>query len=362
MKFGNFKTVINLFRSPAKKFLGVDIGTSAIKIVELSKAREIVKLENYGQIAVQSSEEKPFMVFERSTLLLSNQRVAEAINNILTKSQTSTKDTSFSIPDFSTFFTFLELPMMEKQEMSSAVRFEARQHIPLPLSEVVLDWSIVEDAVSAKKKSKVKILLVAVPYEIINQYQAIAKLCGLRLLALEAEVFGLLRSLVANKKGVIGMVDVGAQSTTFSIVENGKLKVTHSSDMSGNELTRVLSKSLSIKYNEAEELKRKYGVKVPEMPVGRILTPLVDSLVNEINKIVRNFYHAEGKEVEGIVLSGGSILLPGLREYLAVWLKKPVEIGNPFYNILYPPVLDDTLKEIGPSYAIAVGTALRGFE
>ncbi|KKQ77233.1 MAG: Type IV pilus assembly protein PilM [Parcubacteria group bacterium GW2011_GWC1_38_6] len=362
MNLPNFKTFFNFLRNPSKKFLGIDIGTSAIKIVELTKSKEIVKLENYGQITVQSDEEKPFAVFEKSAFLLSNQSVAEAINNIIGKAQMSTRDAFFSIPDFSTFFTFMELPAMEKQELASAIKFEARQHVPLPLSEVVLDWSIIENTSKGNQKSKVKILLVAVPYEIVNQYQAIAKLCQLRLIALEAEIFGLLRSLVGYKKGVVCAIDIGAQSTTINIVENGKLKMTHSTDISGNELTRVLSKSLNIKYNEAEGLKRKYGVQVPEMPVGRILTPLIDSLVNEINKIIRNFYHTEGKEVGELVLSGGSILLPGIRDYLYVWFKRPVAIGNPFENVLYPPVLEDTLKIMGPSYAIATGVALRGFE
>ncbi|OHA76609.1 MAG: hypothetical protein A3H01_01680 [Candidatus Wildermuthbacteria bacterium RIFCSPLOWO2_12_FULL_40_9] len=362
MELGNLKTIFNFFNRPQKKFLGIDIGTSAIKLVELSKPKEVINLENYGQMTVQPDEEKPFAVFEKSNFSLSNQSVAEVINDITNKAQISAKDTFFAIPDFSTFFTFIELPIMEKQELTAAVKFEARQHIPLPLSEVVLDWSIVENSTPGKRKSKVKILLVAVPYEIINQYQTIAKLCQLRLVALEAEVFGLLRSLAADKKGVVCLVDIGAQSTTINIIESGKLRMTHSSDISGNELTKVLSKSLNIKYNEAEELKRKYGAKVPEMPVGRILTPLIDSLINEINKITKNFYHTEGKETDELVLSGGSILLPGIKEYLYVWFKKPVEIGNPFRNILYPPVLEDVLKEMGPSYAIATGVAMRGFE
>lgn len=362
MNLPNFKKVFKFFRSPAKKFLGIDIGTSAIKIVELSKEKDRVVLGNYGQMSVQPDEDKPFVVFEKSSFSLSSESVADAINDIINKAEMSTRETFFAIPDFSTFFTFIDLPLMDKQELNSAVRFEARQHIPLPLSEVVLDWSIVDNVSRGKSKSKVRILLVAVPYEIVNQYQAIAKLCQLRLISLEAEIFGLIRSLSANKKGLHCIVDIGAQSTTINIVEDGKLKMTHSIDISGNELTKVLSKSLSVKYNEAEDLKRKYGVQVPEMPVGRILTPIVDSLVNEINMIIKNFYHTEGKEVDTLILSGGSILLPGIRDYLHNWFRKPVEIGNPFESIAYPLVLEDMLKILGPSYAIATGAALRGFE
>ena len=252
------------------------------------------------------------------------------------------------------------MPQMSAPELASAVRFEARQHIPIPLSEVVLDWSIVEGG--ANKNSSVKILLVAVPYEIVTQYQEIAKLSQLHALSLEAEVFGILRSLGANTKGTIGLIDIGAQSTTFNIVDNGKLKATHSSDIAGNELTKILSKSLNIKYNEAEELKKKYGISTPEMPAAKVLMPLVDLLVNEIKKVADDFFQQEGKNMERIILAGGSALLPGLDTYLSHWFEKPVEIGNPFGGIAYPAQLQEILQEIGPSYAIAVGMALRGFE
>jgi len=350
------------FRKPSKRFLGIDIGTSAIKIVELSKLKDRVKLENYGEMGTQTLTERPFRTFERETLLLSDQDIAKAITTILEKAQIGTREAFFSIPDFSSFFTFLELPPMKKEEIASAIQFEARQHIPLPLSEVTLDWSITEGEISDRKRSRLKILLVAVPHEVINQYQAIARLSQIQLISLEAEIFGLVRALIKNKMAIIGLVDIGAQSTTFSIIENGVLKITHSFDISGNELTRVLSKSLNIRYNEAEELKKKYGIKSPEMPVGRVLSPLIDLMGGEIEKIFRNYHQTEGKDIEKIILAGGQALLPGLKEYLSDGIKKPVEIANPFANISYPPVLEEVLKEMGPAYAIAIGVAFRGFE
>lgn len=351
------------FKKPFKRFLGIDIGTTSIKIVELSGLRERIKLENYGEIGAQMFYRKPFRTFEKSTLLLSNQDIAKAIGAIFKEAKIENREAVFSIPDFSTFFTFLELPPMTQEEISSAVQFKARQHIPLPLSEVVLDWSIIEEGeVSNREKAGLKVLLVAVPHEVINQYQEIARLSQIRLLALEAEVFGLLRSLIKDKKGTITLVDIGAQSTTISIVENGVLKITYSFDVSGNELTRLLSKSLNISYNKAEDLKKRHGIGFSEMKIGRVLSPLIDLMLSEIEKISQNFYKAEGKEIEKVILAGGSALLPGLKEYSSKRLKKTVEIANPFTEIFYSPVLEQTLREIGPSYAIAVGMALRGFE
>ncbi|MBU0476408.1 type IV pilus assembly protein PilM [Patescibacteria group bacterium] len=357
-----------LSKKLSKKFLGIDIGTASIKIVELSRWGERIKLENYGEIGAPSFYEEPFRSFEKSNLLLSSQEISRAVRAVLTETNIKTKEVIFSIPDFSSFFTSLELPPMSKEELPQAVRFEARQHVPLPLSEVTLDWMITEGTTSDHKKENLRVLLVVVPKEVINQYREVAELSQVQLLALEAEVFSLTRSLVREKQEVVAIVDIGAQSTTCSIVEKGVLKITHSFDVSGGELTRVLSKSLNISYNEAEELKRKYGIEVSSkegsggQDITNSLLPLINIILAETEKISQNFYQAKGKEVQKVILAGGSALLPGLRDYFAEELKKEIEIADPFADIFSPPILEETLKKIGPSYAIAVGAALKGLE
>ena len=343
--------------------MGVDIGTSAIKVVELSREGKGVKLENYGEISSQILLERPFRKVERNSILLSDQDIARAINAIFNKAKIHTREAFFSIPDFSSFFTFMELPPMAQEEINSAVQFEARRHIPLPLSEVTLDWIIINgNQKQAGGPPKLKILLVAVPHEVINQYQNIANLSQIRLASLEAEVFGLVRSLVKDKKGIVGLVDMGAQSTTFSIVDQGLINATHSFDISGNELTKVLSNSLDIGYNEAEVLKKKHGIASPDKSVGGIISPLLDLLARDIEKISQHFYQVEGKKIERIIFAGGGALLPGLIQYLSGLFQRPVSIANPFEGIIYPKVLEENLKTMGPSYAVAIGVALRGFE
>jgi len=351
------------FKIIPKKFLGIDIGTSFIKIVEISGLGEKRKLENYAQISSLALYKKPFRAFEKSTLLLSSQDISKAILAILKEAKIQTKKVIFSIPDFSSFFTNFELPPMTKEELPQAVRYEARQHVPLPLGEVTLDWQAIE------RDTKLKILLVAVPNEVINQYQEIAKLSGLELFALEAEVFGLLRSLVKDEKGTIILVDIGAQSTTCSIIDNQILKISHSFDIAGNELTEQIARSLSIDYQTAENLKKKYGILAGPGPglmgeknIREILFPLIDLILAEIEKISRNFHQIEGKEIQKVILAGGTALLPGLKEYFESQLKAEIEIANPFSFIFCPPILEKTLKEMGPSYTIAVGMALRGLE
>ena len=343
----------NPFKALPKSFLGVDIGTFSIKIVEISLLGKKKKLENYGEIKPEAFYEKPFRAFEKNTLTLSSQDVAQVISSILKEAKIKTKESCFSIPDFSSFFTTISLPSMSKEELSQAVKYEARQHIPLPLSEVTLDWQIIGEG---------KILLVAVPNEVIYQYQEIAKNSQLKLRAMEAEVFGLSRALVKNQTPVF-LVDIGARSTTCSIVDQGVVKLSHSFDTSGNDFTDAIARGLNLDYSKAEELKKKRGlISTDQTDTRELLMPLIDLILNEIGKIHQNFLQTENKEIGKIILGGGSALLPGLKEYFSEQLEKPVEVANPFADFHYPPLLAQTLKKMGPSYSIAVGAALRSLE
>ena len=362
-----------------KRFLGIDIGTSAIKMVELSRWGERVKLENYGEILARVLYQKPFRTFEKSTLLLSSDDIARAIRAVMPEAKIQTRKCIFSIPDFSSFFTNFELPPMSKEELPQAITFEARKHIPLPLGEVTIDWEVLKGEVN-QKKTKLKILLVAVPNEVINQYREIGQLANLELIALEAEVFGLLRSLIPeDEKKVVNLIDIGDRSTTCSIIEKRVLVKSHSFDMGGNQLTEQITKSLSTDYKTAENFKEKYGLLISPVGLGeeknirQVILPLIDLALGEIDKISKDFYQIEGKEIQKFIIAGGTALLPGLKEYFQDYLnpapeqarygaRKEVEIADPFSRIFYPPILEENLKKMGPSYAITVGMALRGLE
>ena len=353
-----------------KRFLGIDIGTSFVKMVEVSRFGHRKKLENYGSLSAEVFYKKPFRTFEKSTILFSTDDIARAIMAINEEAKTKARQAVFSIPDFSTFFTNFELPLMSPEEIPQAVRYEARQHIPLPLAEVTPDWQLIDDKPLSPQKTNLKILLVAVPNEVVNQYQKIAQVAQLELVALEAEVFALIRSLIQEEeKGVLALIDIGAQSTTCSIVEKRILKMSRSFDMSGNDLTMAVSKSLNLDFLEAQKLKEKCGIRGFDLALGEqskvikeILIPLVDTIIREIEKTISGFSQQDGKDIERVVLTGGTALIPGLREYFEEQLKKETVVPNPFANLFYPPILEKKLEEMGPSFSIATGLALRGLE
>lgn len=358
-----------------KNCLGVDIGTTSLKMVELSQLKETKKLENYGEIPVEGIElnaaKNNFEAGKDSSFLSSSVKgISKAISVLIKEAGFSTKKAVFSIPDFSTFFTSFELPPMKEKEIPAAVEFKAGKYIPLPLSEMKIDWAIIEGKPSRKISffgkeipgTQLRILLVTVPNEVVSKYQEIAKMSGLELLFLEAEVFSLVRSLIGKEKGIIMLVDIGGRSTTCSVIKNGVLESSHSFDVSGNEFTYALSRSLNIDYNEAERLKREIGIRKGTKE-EEMLYPLVDLILREIKKISSPFSKSGNKKgLSKIILAGGGALTPCLEEYFSEQLKVKTVIADPFRNIVCPISLSEILKKMGPSYGIAVGSALKGLE
>ena len=339
----------NPFEKTSGRFLGIDIGTYSIKVVELSQAGKRTKLDNYGEMSASALYEKSFRTFDKSTLSVSSSEVGKTIRAIIQEAKMKSRKAYFSIPDFSSFFTTLTLPSMAQEEIPQAVQYQARQHIPLPLSEVTLDWQLIGEG---------KVLLVAVPTEVVYQYQKIARDSQLELLAMEAEVFSLTRSLVRQDKDPFILIDIGARSTTISIIDGGKLRNSHSFDVAGGDFTDNLSRGLYIDHKNAEEMKQQQGLLSKENR-GAFL-PLVDMILEEAKRISHDYFLKEQSNIQKVTIAGGSANFPGLKEYFAENLAKTVEIANPFKDIYYPPVLETTLKKMGPSYAIAVGAALAG--
>lgn len=340
-----------------KSFLGVDVGSSALRVVEIGGWGDRRTLKNYGEIRMRAMYKESFSSFEKNSLLLSTSDIAKALRGILEEARIAEKRAIFSISDFSTFFTTFELPPVKEKELGAAVRFEARRHVPLPLSEVVLDWQLLERT----KEKHARVLLIAVPKEVVQYYEEIARFANLKLIALEAEIFGNIRSYLKDEKDPAVLVDIGSHTTTVSVVANTMLRISHTLNVGGNNLTDRIAKSLSIDYQKAEQEKMEKGIHLVQGNV-RILMPLIDLVVTEIRKVLDGFERQRIGTARKIVLSGGSSKLPGLQEYLEKQFGKRTEVIAPFHNILYPPVLEGVMKDIGPSYAVAVGMALRGFE
>ena len=348
----------SLFKKNINECLGIDIETFSLKIVEIEKKGKQMKLNNYGEVRIKDAYPDLPAGKEKNIITADAEEIASAIREILVEAKIKSRDAVFSLPDYSSFFTAFSLPAMTKEEIPEAVKFEAPIHIPLPLSRVTLDWQVVDEF--QKENSSSKILLVAVPNEIVSKYQEIASLAKLNLVALEAEVFGLIRALVRETEPVI-LVDIGTESTTCSIISNKKLEVSHSFDTGGKKMTEAISNDLNLEYWQAEEMKKENGI-IYERNVEKSLIPLLNLILGEVREIYNDFLENDKRKVEKLILSGGSVLLPGLKEYFGLNLNLKTEIGDPFSGLICPASLKGTLNKMGSLYAIPIGVALRGLK
>jgi type IV pilus assembly protein PilM len=346
--------------------LGVDIGTKVIRAVEISNSKGIISLENYGEVNLDVACKEFFRSFDKKTLNPAVNSISAALAAIIAETGIKTKKVVFSLPDFATFFTTFELPPMSKKEIANAIGFEARKYIPLPLSELVLDWQLMNEE---SLKANNKVLVMAVPKVIVEQYKTIAEQSGLELTALEAEAMALKRAVVRGSKDPVCLLEMGFQSTNVNIVDEGFMKMSFSFDMAGKDLTFSLSETMNIPAGDAEVMKKSQGLlDGGEQSVAHVLTPILSIISEKTQKIIEEFERKENKGITKVYLAGGTSLLPGIKEYFERSLNQGranpviVEIAKPFTGVNYPPVLEKKMDEINASYAIAFGEALRKFE
>lgn len=345
-----------------KKCLGIDIGAFSIKIIEISAFGKKIKLENYVQFSIKNPD---LTFFDKQSLSLLNEQAAEILTNLLKRSGIKEKRVALSLPDFSIFSISFSLPPILYEELPHAIEFEAQHYIPLPLSEVTYDWQIIEKKeLPPLKEVEFKILLMAVPTKVLWDYQKMINLATLELKGLEAEVFALVRSSIPKnlKEKILCLIDLGWESSTINIIEKKNLKESYSFNISSKNLTEKLSSILKIDFKEAERLKKEYGLDPQNKEVSKILIGEINAFIQEIEKICQTFTKNEKKEINDIILAGGSANLFGLKEYFEIKLKKNIYIADPFSKVSFPSILEPRLKEIGASFGVAMGVALMGLE
>lgn len=361
--------MFNIFQSKPKSCVGIDIGTSSIKVVQLRRSEGRYKLETYGELQTYGYLERLNDPFQTKSLKMLESQVVEMARRVLRDAGTTTSRAVISIPVFSSFVVGIDVPPMSEKELFQAISFEARRHIPIPLSEVKVDWKVIgkskADSSREKKKKlfKFRVLLVAVPKEVISKYLRITQALRLKLLGLELESFSCARSLVGDDQNTVCVLDFGARSTSFTIVDKGFIQVSHSLDTAGAELTRALSHGLGVGFKRAELYKRERGLEYQELAGGGeakdILLTLIDKIAFEMERMIKGYETKVGGKVGKLILSGGTGRLAGLREYLEKKLKINVVLGNPWARVSYPPILESVLKEIAPGFAVAAGLAMR---
>ncbi|NOQ68152.1 type IV pilus assembly protein PilM [Patescibacteria group bacterium] len=366
--------MFNILKKQATSSLGIDIGTTGIRVVQLGLKDKKISLENYASIETKDYLEILGSDSKFNNIRMSDKKISGDLAKIISDAGISSKKVSMAVPISSAFSSIISLPDMPEEEIENAINFEARQYIPISIDEVIFDWVVVgktdgtknSDIVGDKNIKKLKVLLVAIPKEITNKYVSIVDSLGLELVALETESFSLAMAFSRDEKGTTSIVDIGNKTTSITIVENGEVISGHSiSGTGGEEITKIISHGVDVDFHRAEQLKMDIGFNkdnASQKQVSEIVLPIMSIIISEIKKINENYTKSNKKSVNKIIITGRTSYISGLAEYFTKEIGIPTEIGNPWKKISYDKALNKKLQESSPYFSVAVGLALRGLE
>lgn len=346
----------------SSRVLGVDVGTTSIKAAEIIQGGQRARLENYAFLETTGHLLRANKVLQTSSLKLFESEAAELLKEIVRNMKPGTRDVVASLPSFAAFITVLDLPEMQPNEMAEAIKFQARQFVPLPMSEVANDWIKVREYTDNQGYKHNQTLLISVPNEQIRKYQKMFQFAGLNLRALEVESFSLVRSAIGADPTVTVLIDIGSHSTNICVAAQGILMYNSQVDYASAALTQALASSLNINPIRAEELKKERGIvgSGANYELSTVLFPPLDVIISEVKKVLFNYQTTfpQAAQPERVLMAGGGANLPGLDKYFQQELNLPTNKVAPFSRLDYPPQLEPLVPELNSILAVALGLGL----
>jgi type IV pilus assembly protein PilM len=360
----------DIFNKKTESVLGIDIGSSSIKIVQLSRKNGHAVLETYGELALGPYAGKS--IGEATSL--PPEKIIEAIADMLKEKEVNvtTRVCGVAIPFASSLMAVIEMPAVPLKQLESMIPIEARKYIPVPISEVALDWYIIpkdrntdtEQEVSPEDKTaiqKLEVLIVALHTDTLVRYKEIVSKNSLDASFFEIEIFSTMRSILEQEITPILIVDMGATSTKLYIVERGILRSSHMVNRGSQNITNELSKSLGISLTDAEYLKREKGLlgEINGIKTSDVITLTLNYIFSESNRVILAYQKKYNKNVNKVVLVGGGSALKGVVDVAKTNFQTEVVAGDPFSKVVSPAFLEKVLHDTGPEFAVAMGVALR---
>ncbi len=350
--------------------MGIDIGSSSIKVVELKKERGAIALSTYGELALGPRIGKS----PGATVPLDPDQIATALTELMREAHIDSRAAVITIQSSASLLFTMQLPLSAESSLADIIPNEARKYIPVPISDVTLNWSIIPQHVTESFTShdgseipneSITVLVAAIRNDALGGYKNISAQAEIKPLHYEMEIFSGLRATLHNELSPIAVIDCGASQTRVAIVQYGMVMKYHSINKGGFFLTDSITRSLGITFDRAEEIKRAEGLSVEKSQhpeIRKILQSQIDTLLAEVKMSIFEFEKEYHTALDSVYLIGGGAALPGFSDYMATSLGFPVKIGHPFDKVQNPDFLDPVLDQVGPSFAIACGAALYALE
>jgi type IV pilus assembly protein PilM len=352
--------------------VGIDIGTSAIKVVELRKEDNKIVLTTYSSLALGQYIEKGFL---GQVTNLPIEGLSQALIDTLRETKITSQQVLVNIPAVSSIIFTIDLPsVVEEKEYTIVIPNESKKFIPVPLTDVILDWyplprrehsvgqskRVIENGGEAMKT----VLVVATLNESVSKISQVLQKSGLPTQNLEIEMFSHIRSIIYRELFPVLILDIGASRSRASIVDHGIIEAFRLISKGGQDMTLALSRACEIPFDSAEKLKKDQGLTFSSLYPKNvdILQAEYHDIFLQANSTIVGYEKKYGKTVEKIILTGGGANAKNLLEYAQTQFSAEVRLARPFDKIETPPFLKEVLFETGPEFSGAIGLALRKFQ
>lgn len=340
--------------SGVNEFFGLDIGTSAIRAVQVTNNPKSKQLMRYAMAPINSK-------LSLSDSKADQQKVAQQIKDMLTQAQISTKNVAVGIPSSRVFTTVVDIERLSPAELAKTIKYQADSLIPTPLSESKIDWAVIGD--SPADANKVEILLSSVPNEFIENRLDLLESIGLNVIAYEPDNLALVRSITANESLEAQMIiDIGSKSTDIVVVLGGIPRLTRAIPTGSEAIIRAAQQNLNIDDKQAQEFVFKFGLSQQKLEgqVYQAIVGTVDLLMTDIDKSIKFFQtRYNNTKIERIIMTGGASALPEFPLHIANRFGINVEIGNAWRNVQYGVERQNELMALSNHFGVAVGLAER---
>jgi type IV pilus assembly protein PilM len=340
--------------SSVGEFFALDIGTTAIRVVQLKKSGDAWNLVKYGSASVD-------MKVAGSDAPEDQKRLGDVITSLISQAAIAERNVVVGIPSSKMFATVVDLPDLPQQELASTIKYQAEQFIPMSIDEAKIDWAVLGKSLRDPQKNEV--LLASVANKFSEARLDLIESVGLNVIALEPDSLALVRAMVpASNQDAMMIVDFGDFSTDLVAVLGGSPRLIRSIPVGLQTLIKAATQNLNIDVNQASQFIMKFGLH-PDRLEGQILKSLdatLEQFVVEINKSVK-FFQSRYPNVtlRYLMLSGYTLSVPAFGEYIAGKTGIQAVAGNAWGNVHYSPNLRDNLMQIAPQFAVAVGLAER---
>lgn len=344
-------------RGRGTRAVGIDIGSSSIKVVELEERDNILTLTTYGETQLGPYSAKSV----GESVVLDAKKEQQALIDVFRESAVRAERAILAIPLSASFVTIMNLQSAPGEDLEPRIRIEARKYIPTQISEVTLDWA--EVASGNDGNTSRDILVAAIQNDALKRFGSLTEFVGLPQSPSEIECFSAIRAMSSDSEEHHAIIDVGAVSTKLYIVRQGLLQRMHRHRAGGALATKRLAEALESTFDEAELKKRMATTADAQYrDIERAHRSTYDRALSEFRHVIDDYENNLNIKLSRIYLSGGGALFPGFAAQVGEVLQKDTSLALPFAKVAYPAFMEDLTRSIGPGFTVALGAALRAFD